>query len=52
MLAGDLPQTFSDTRALEQATGFRPDTDLQTCIAKCAEWFLDYYAADAKQVDP
>lgn len=46
MQAGDVPQTFADTSALEQAVGFRPETGLETGIAKFVEWFVEYYGVE------
>lgn len=43
MQPGDLYQTFSDTTALYEATGFLPSTPLGEGIKKTVEWFKDYY---------
>ena len=43
MQPGDVYQTFADTSALEQATGFRPVTPLQVGIDHTVRWFRDYY---------
>lgn len=43
MQAGDVYQTYSDSSALAEATGFVPNTALQTGIAKTVAWFREYY---------
>ena len=44
MQPGDVYQTYADSSALAEATGFRPDTPLQTGISKTVSWFKDYYS--------
>ena len=43
MQAGDVPATSANTEALEQAVGFRPDTTVETGIARFVEWYREYY---------
>jgi len=43
MQAGDVPATSANTEALEQAVGFRPDTTVETGIARFVEWYKEYY---------
>jgi UDP-glucuronate 4-epimerase len=43
MQAGDVPATSANTDALEQAVGFRPDTTVETGIARFVEWYRQYY---------
>ena len=43
MQKGDVYQTYADSSALEKATGFRPDTDLQDGIMNTVKWFREYY---------
>ncbi len=43
MQAGDVYQTYADSSALAEATGFRPDTDLQEGIDRTVAWFKEYY---------
>lgn len=43
MQKGDVYQTYADSSALEKATGFRPDTDLQDGIMNTVKWFKEYY---------
>jgi len=43
MQAGDVPATSANTEALEQAVGFRPDTTVESGIARFVEWYKMYY---------
>ncbi|MDE6843940.1 MAG: NAD-dependent epimerase/dehydratase family protein, partial [Muribaculaceae bacterium] len=43
MQPGDVYQTYADSSALAEATGFRPDTDLQEGIDRTVAWFKEYY---------
>ncbi len=43
MQAGDVKATYADTRALQQAVGFVPSTQLKDGLARFAAWFRDYY---------
>ena len=43
MQPGDVPVTFADTSALEEKTGFKPNTPLRTGLRKFAEWYKDFY---------
>ena len=43
MQPGDVYQTFADSSALADATGFKPCTCLQDGIKKTVEWFRHYY---------
>jgi len=43
MQAGDVPATSANTDALEAAVGFRPDTTVETGIARFVEWYKSYY---------
>lgn len=43
MQPGDVPVTYADTSALEQDTGFKPDTPLRTGLCKFAEWYKKFY---------
>ena len=44
MQAGDVPATFADINALEDAVGFRPSTSISVGIQKFVEWYRDYYS--------
>ncbi len=41
---GDVPDTFADTEALAQDTGYRPATPIETGVRRFVDWYLDYYA--------
>lgn len=43
MQAGDVYQTYADSSALGQATGFTPNTSLQTGIDRTVAWFKEFY---------
>ncbi|MCH5237189.1 MAG: NAD-dependent epimerase [Muribaculaceae bacterium] len=43
MQPGDVYQTYADSSALAQATGFRPSVSLRDGIKKTVEWFKAYY---------
>lgn len=43
MQQGDVYQTYADSSALEEATGFKPNTTLQDGINRTVEWFKKYY---------
>jgi UDP-glucuronate 4-epimerase len=45
MQAGDVPATYADTRALQDAVGFAPATPLAQGLAQFAEWFKGYHRA-------
>lgn len=43
MQAGDVYQTYADSSALAEATGFKPSTPLQLGIDRTVAWFKEYY---------
>jgi UDP-glucuronate 4-epimerase len=43
MQPGDVYQTYADSSALAEATGFRPCTPLQDGIYQTVEWFKQFY---------
>ena len=43
MQPGDVKQTYADVRLLKALTGYTPDTDYRTGIAKFVDWFRGYY---------
>lgn len=45
MQAGDVYETFADTDALRQATGFAPYTSLEEGLGRFVEWYRSYYNA-------
>jgi len=45
MQAGDVHQTYADTRRLFLAVGFKPSTDLQTGVNAFVDWYRNYLSA-------
>ena len=43
MQPGDVPETYADIDALEQAVGFKPSTDLKDGLGHFVEWYRSYY---------
>ena len=43
MQAGDVYQTYADSSALAEATGFKPNTPLQEGIDRTVQWFREYF---------
>ena len=43
MQPGDVVRTCADVRDLERAVGFRPDTPIETGLARFVEWYRGYY---------
>ena len=43
MQPGDVPATFANIDALENAVGFRPSTPIDVGIQKFVDWYRDYY---------
>ena len=41
---GDVPETYANIDALQQAVGFRPNTPIETGIARFVEWYRAYHA--------
>lgn len=46
MQPGDVPATNADTGDLERATGFHPNTSVETGLAKFVSWYKSYYRTD------
>ncbi len=40
---GDLKTTWADTSALQQLTGYHPDTNISLGVSNFVEWYRDYY---------
>lgn len=40
---GDVPATYADIQALEDAVGFRPGTSIETGIEQFVAWYREYY---------
>lgn len=45
MQPGDVYRTEADVSALISDTGYKPDTPIQTGIARFMRWYLDYYGS-------
>ena len=43
MQPGDVPATFADIDALEQAVGFRPRTSIEEGVERFVRWYREYY---------
>lgn len=43
MQSGDVPVTYTDTTALEEDFGFKPQTSLRTGLRKFTEWYKEFY---------
>ncbi len=46
MQPGDVYQTYADSSALAEATGFKPCTELQEGINTTVKWFKEYFRLD------
>lgn len=44
MQPGDVPATYADIEALEQAVGFRPSTSIEDGVERFVRWYREYYA--------
>lgn len=42
--AGDVPDTFADTSALEQAVGYKPETSVREGVGRFVKWYLSRYS--------
>ena len=43
MQAGDVPATYADVDALTAAVGFKPETPIETGVARFVDWYRDYH---------
>lgn len=41
--AGDVPDTYADTRELEKLTGYKPRTSVELGVSRFVSWFRDYF---------
>jgi UDP-glucuronate 4-epimerase len=41
--AGDVTETFADTRALDAWVGFKPATSVAAGVSKFVAWYRSYY---------
>ena len=49
MQPGDVPATCADISALQRDVGFRPDTPIETGIARFVEWYRQYHGLPGKR---
>ncbi len=45
MQPGDVPVTFADVDALQDAVDFRPSTPIETGVRRFVDWYRDYHGA-------
>jgi UDP-glucuronate 4-epimerase len=43
MQPGDIPENCADVDALIRDVGFRPDTPIETGVARFVEWYREYH---------
>ncbi len=43
MQPGDVPSTYADVQALEDAVGYKPSTSIEDGIRRFIEWYREYY---------
>jgi UDP-glucuronate 4-epimerase len=43
MQPGDVPRTWADTEALLQATGYRPQVQVEEGVKRFVEWYRGFY---------
>ena len=43
MQPGDVPMTYADVDALQEAVGFRPSTKIETGVRLFVEWYREYH---------
>jgi UDP-glucuronate 4-epimerase len=43
MQKGDVPATYADIEALQNYIGFKPETPIETGVARFVNWYKDYY---------
>lgn len=42
---GDVPDTYADVETLVKATGYRPDTPVETGVKRFVAWYRSYYGS-------
>lgn len=42
---GDVPATFADISELEASVGYKPQTSVETGVARFVEWYKEYYSS-------
>ncbi len=48
---GDVPDTYSDTTALQTMVGYKPETPVKEGVRRFVEWYLDYHGATPEAGD-
>lgn len=43
MQPGDVPRTWADTEALFQATGYRPEVNVEDGVQRFVDWYREFY---------
>lgn len=51
MQPGDVPATFADIEPLVRDLGYRPQTTIETGIARFVDWYRDYYGVPDSDQD-
>jgi len=51
MQPGDVPATYADVSALEDAVGFRPATPIDAGIRAFVAWYRDYHGLDIQRAE-
>ena len=41
--AGDVPDTFADSSALEQSVGYKPSVSVEDGVKQFVDWYRDFY---------
>ncbi len=49
MQPGDVPKTWADIVPLEEATGYRPTTNVKEGIKRFIQWYTEFYSTGVKE---
>ena len=47
---GDVPATYASTKLLEEAVGFKPETNIEEGLQRFADWYVEYYKVQEKDI--
>jgi nucleoside-diphosphate-sugar epimerase len=50
MQTGDVPATWADANALDEAMGYRPSTTVKVGVRRFVEWYREFYGVAAPAV--
>ena len=50
MQPGDVPATWADANALDEAVGYRPSTTVEVGVQRFVEWYREFYGVAAPAV--